>query len=212
MYPGKCTRGFGGLHSPNHILQGARLGVQAGVRGWGWRSPTPGCSRGTGTGVTQRSQAGCLGADSHRCSWRKRLVPTGSKLCSFSQTSGFPQSPGRQLQRPSPRFPALSCAGAGLCCCSLHSCRDAGAGGKPVPPLPWDLSTGKTHSPIPAGIFLCGGQQGDGEGPWHCLSHPASSGGCSDPEGMYNPFAFNHVQAMRFLPCRRAFGLLQPLA
>lgn len=142
-------------------------------------------------------------------------IPARSKLCSFSQTSGFPQSPRRRLQQPSPHFPALGCAGAGLCCCSLHSCRDAGAGGGTLPLLPWDPSTGKTHSSIPAGIFLCSGECGDGESPQHCLSHPASSPeDAQTPQGCLTQisFAFNCIQAMRFLPCRRVFGLLQPLA
>lgn len=41
IHPGGCTTGFGGLHSPNHILQGTRLGMQASARGWGWPGPPP---------------------------------------------------------------------------------------------------------------------------------------------------------------------------
>lgn len=63
-------------------------------------------------------------------------------------------------------------------------------------PLPRDPSAGKTHSPIPAGIFLCTGEQGDGESPWHRVSHPAAapglagSRGCSNSRGMFTPKQF----------------------
>lgn len=183
-----CTQGGAqgawGFHFTNHILRGARLGVQAGASP---HSRVPPQHRG---GMEEPGWE--PGSRFHRCSWRKSSVPAGTELCSFSQTSSFSQSPGRRLLWPSPPFPAQEPPLPLLSAFLPRRCRWRGA----CPPLPRDPSAGKTHSPIPAGIFLCAGEQGDGESPWHRVSHPtaapglASSRGCSNSRGMFNPKQF----------------------
>lgn len=186
----------------------------AGVQGWCWglevaRTLTPGCSCNTGTGVTQRSQGGSLGIDSHRLFWEEVLDTHRERALHFLTDLSFPLEPRGAAAVAFTPFPALGCT-------LLHSCRGAGARRGPVPPFPWDPSTGQTHSPIPAGIFLCGGEMGKmPSAAFPTLQQhqePQVAEDAWTPRGRLaqSSFASECTQDTRFLPCRGAFGI-QPL-
>lgn len=91
--------------------------------------------------------------DSHRLFWEEVLDTHRERALHFLTDLSFPPELRGEAAVAFTPFPALGCA-------LLHSCHGAGARGGSVPPLPRDPSTGQTHGPIPAGIFLCGGVVG----------------------------------------------------
>lgn len=151
--PRGMRRGAWGFHFTNHILRGACLGVQAGA------SPTPGCPH--STGVTWRSQGGSRGADS--------IAALGER----AQCLPGPSSALSHRPRVSRRAPGGGCCGlhpgsqhrSRLCCCSLHSCRDAAAGGGPVPRSPGTPPLAKPTAPSQLGFSFALGSREMGKVP-----------------------------------------------
>lgn len=110
--------------------------------------------------------------DSHQLFWEEMLHTHRERALHFLTDLSFPLQPRGEAAVSFTPFPAL-------CSALLHSCHGAGARRGPVPLLPWDPSAGQAHSPIPAGIFLCGGVVGKwGRSPALCFpprSSPRSS-------------------------------------
>lgn len=162
-----CTRGR------HHRVWGVSSPQIASFRvdGWGGK-PEPGAGGGQtphpGVLLQPRAEGNAEelgwepGSRFRRLLREEALGARGERVPLFLTDPACPPAPREQLRWPPLRFPAQGCAGAGLCCCSLHSCRGAGARGGPVPPLPRDPSPGKAHGPVPAGIFRRGGEPADG--------------------------------------------------
>lgn len=150
--------------------------------------------------------------DSHWFFWEEVLDTHREQALHFLTDLGFPPEPRGEAAVAFTPFPALGCA-------LSHSCHGAGARRGPVPLLPRDPSTGQTHGPIPAGIFLCGGvveKMGKMlSAAFPTSQQPQEQQAAEDawtPRGCLaqSSFAPNCTQATRFLPYRGAFGM-QPL-
>lgn len=198
-----CTERFGGLHSLNPTLQGARLGAGG---GWdphprvllqhrdGGDTEEPGWEPGNGfpvalLGGSARYPPGASSALSHR-----------PRLC--------PGAPGRGCSGLHP-IPSAGCA-------FLHSCRGAGARRGPVPPLPRDPSTRQTHPSWDSPLCWTGGEMGKTPSAafptWQQPQEQQVAEDAWTPKGCLaqSSFASHCAQATRFVPCRGAFGM-QPL-
>ena len=191
-HQGGLHHGVWGSSLPKSQPSGCTARGASRCRGLGVaRPPTPGCSRSTGTAVTRRSRGGSLGAASLQLLSEEALGAHWDRALLFLTDLGFPPEPREAAAVAFTPLPSAGLRGSRpllpLSAFLPRWWRWGGAGPSVSPgPFHWQNPRPRSSWDFPlrwtAGRWGC---------PRHRLSHqPASSGGRSDPEGMYNPKQF----------------------